>query len=159
MRYQDEVVRITQKALDDVCRSALAIPADKADWIPQGEARSVLNQMQEIAVAATWFMNVIQDLRIPREKDQGIDETMVRAREGLKTIDACVDMARATTSDLCRAIASFPEEALEVEVTLPFGPGQAVSMGSVLYLHAWNLTYHLGQINQIQLMLGDREMH
>lgn len=32
-------------------------------------------------------------------------------------------------------------------------------MADVLFLHSWNLTYHLGQINQLQLMLGDREMH
>ena len=158
MRFQDGVVRITQKALDDVCRAALAIPAEKQDWSPGGDARSALNQMQEIAVAATWFLNVMQDLRVPREPERSIDETMERARQ-LKTIEECVEMARSTTSELCRAIAAFPPEALEVEATLPFGEGQTVSMADVLYLHAWNLTYHLGQLNQIQLMLGDREMH
>ena len=158
MRYQDEIVRITQKALDDVCRAALAIPEDKQDWMPMGAARSVLNQMQEIAVAATWFLDIIQDLRITREPERDIDEMMNRARE-IKTIGECVESARKTTSELCRAISTFPDEALDVEVTLPFGAGQMASMADMLYMHAWNLTYHLGQINQIQLMLGDREMH
>ena len=158
MRYQDEIVRITQKALDDVCRAALAIPADKQDWTPMGEARSVLNQMQELAVAASWFLDIIQDLRVTREPERDIDEMMVRARE-IKSIEDCVETARKTTSELCRAISTFPEEALDAEVTLPFGAGQTASMADMLYMHAWNLTYHLGQINQIQLMLGDREMH
>ncbi len=158
MRYQDEIVRITQKALDDVCRAARSIPEDRADWVPMGEARSVLNQMQEIAVAATWFFNIVQDLKVPKEPDQSIDETMVRARK-LLTVEACIDMARTTTAELCKAILAFPDEAMELEVILPFDEGQTVIMADVLFLHSWNLTYHLGQINQLQLMLGDREMH
>jgi hypothetical protein len=156
--YQDQIVRITQKALDDVCRAALAIPQNKRDWVPMGEARSVLNQMQELAVAAMWFHDIIQDLRVTREPERDIDEMMVKARE-IKTIEECVETARKTTSELCRAISTFPAEALDLEVTLPFGLGQTASMADMLYMHAWNLTYHLGQINQMQLMLGDREMH
>ena len=158
MRYQDEIDRITQKALDDICRAARSIPADRAEWVPMGEARSLLNQMQEIAVAATWFFNIIQDLKVPKEPDQSIDETMARARK-LLTVEECIDMARVTTAELCKAISTFPDEAMELEVTLPFDEGQTVIMADVLFLHAWNLSYHLGQINQIQLMLGDREMH
>ena len=158
MRHQDAIVRITQKAIDDVCRAALAVPKDKQDWVPMGEARSVLNQMQELAVAANWFHDIIQDLRVTREPERDIDEMMIRARE-LKSVEECVEMARNTTAELCRAISTFPPEALDVEVTLPFGEGQTASMADMLYMHAWNLTYHLGQINQIQLMLGDREMH
>ena len=158
MRFQDAIVRITQKALDDVCRAALAVPKDKQDWVPMGEARSVLNQMQEIAVAANWFHDIIQDLRVTREPERDIDEMMNRARE-ITTVDECVEAARKSTAELCRAISTFPPEALDVEVTLPFGEGQTASMADMLYMHAWNLTYHLGQINQIQLMLGDHEMH
>ena len=158
MRFQDEIVRMTQKALDDVCRAALAIPNEKHDWVPMGEARSVLNQMQEVDVAANWFHDIIQDLRVTKEPERDIDEMMKRARD-IHTIEECVEHARKSTSELCRAISTFPEEALDVEVTLPFGLGQTASMADMLYMHAWNLTYHLGQINQIQLMLGDREMH
>jgi len=158
MRYQDEIVRMTQRALDDVCRAALAIPSEKREWVPMGAARSVLNQMQELAVAALWFYDIIQDLRITREPERDIDEIMVKARE-ITTVEECVERARTSTSDLCRAIAAFPDEALDVEVTLPFGAGQTASMADMLYMHAWNLTYHLGQINQMQLMLGDPEMH
>ena len=44
-------------------------------------------------------------------------------------------------------------------MSLPFGGGMTVSMADVLMMHYWNATYHLGQINQIQLMLGDKAMH
>ena len=32
-------------------------------------------------------------------------------------------------------------------------------MADILMLHYHNMTYHLGQINFIQLMYGDKEMH
>jgi hypothetical protein len=42
---------------------------------------------------------------------------------------------------------------------MPFGGGVVMTMADILSLPSWNMVYHLGQINQIQLMLGDREMH
>lgn len=158
MRYQDQVVRLTQKALDDVCRSALAVPADKANWSPMGDVRPILSQMQEIAVGAKWFLPIVQDMRMTERGQDHIREAMEEAAS-LETIESCVEKARTTTTELCRAIADFPDGALEDEITLPFGGGLTVSMADLLHLHAWNMTYHLGQINQIQLMLGDREMH
>ena len=57
------------------------------------------------------------------------------------------------------AISDFPEGKLDEEITLPFGGGMTMTMADLLGLPYWNTVYHLGQINQIQLMLGDREMH
>ncbi len=158
MRYQDQVVRATQKALDDVCRAAVSVPSDKLEWVPQGEARSVLSQMQEVAVAGTWFMPIVRDRKVPEFDEHAMRET-VRLRRSFDTIEKCVDAARNSTSDLCMAIAAFPDLALEDEMTLPFGGGVVMTMADVLGMHHWNMIYHLGQINQIQLMLGDRDMH
>ncbi len=158
MRYQDQVVRATQKALDDVCRAALAMPEDRLDWVPLGEARPVLSQMQEIATAGTWFIPIIRD-RKPPEFDEHARKEAIRLRQTFDTIEKCVEAARNTTSELCREIAAFPDGGLEDEMRLPFGGGVVMTMADVLSMHQWNLVYHLGQINQLQLMLGDREMH
>ncbi|MDR3689205.1 MAG: hypothetical protein P4L46_07485 [Fimbriimonas sp.] len=158
MRYQDQVVRSTQKALDDVCRAALSVPSDRLEWIPMGDARSVLSQMQEVATAGTWFLPIVRD-RKPPEFDEHARREAIRLRRSFDTIEKCVEGARDTTSDLCRAIAAFPDDALEDEMQLPFGGGVVMTMADVLGMHYWNMVYHLGQINQIQLLLGDREMH
>jgi len=158
MRYQDQVVRATQKALDDVCRAALAVPPDRLEWIPMGEARHVLSQMQEVATAGTWFIQIVRD-RKPPEFDEHARRETLRLRKSYDTIEKCVEGARNTTSELCQAIASFPDSALEDEMRLPFGGGVLMTMADVLGMHHWNMVYHLGQINQIQLMLGDRDMH
>ncbi|MBC8066273.1 MAG: hypothetical protein H7Y17_15690 [Chlorobia bacterium] len=158
MRYLDQLVKQTQKAVDDICRAAEAIPADREDWSAGGEARSALNQMREVATQAAWFLPVIQERKVPAFDRHAINEAK-RLRESFATIAQCAEAARASTVELCQAISDFPESKLDEEVVMPFGGGSTMSMADVLGLPYWNMVYHLGQINQIQLALGDREMH
>lgn len=156
MRYQDQVVKATQRALDDVCRAALAVPEDKRNWVPMGAARSVLDQMHEIASAAGWFTPIVASREMP---DPDVIALARKAAATLDTVEKCVDHAREATSELCLAISDFPDAELEEEIQMPFGHGITMTMADVLMLHYANMVYHSGQINQIQLMLGDRLMH
>ncbi|MBX3118864.1 MAG: hypothetical protein KF784_07340 [Fimbriimonadaceae bacterium] len=158
MRYQDQLVKATQKALDDISRSALAVPQDKVDWVPMGNARSVLSQMQEIAMSAAWILPIVQRRELP-EFDEHARNEMERTRASYDTVEKCLEAAQVGTSEFCQAIAEFPESRLDEEMTLPFGGGMVMTMADILDLHRWNMVYHLGQINAIQLMLGDTEMH
>lgn len=158
MRYQEQLVRATQKALDDVCRAARAVDVEQHTWEPGGHARSVLNQMQEIAASGTWFLPIFRDLR-PPEFDEHARREAVRLRESYDTVEKCIEAARASLGDLCQVMANFPDELLDHEVQMPFGGGMRLTMADTLSMPSWNMIYHLGQINQIQLMLGDREMH
>ncbi len=154
MRYQDQVVRQTQKALDDICRAALAVADEKRDWKPGGEARSALGQMQEIAISAGWLMPILSDGRFPEDDDPAFEHM----REN-DTVDKCIEAARSSTTEICQAIAQFPDARLEDEMRMPFGGGITMTFAEILGLHHWNMVYHLGQINQIQLILGDKIMH
>ncbi len=158
MRYQDQVVKLTQKAIQDICRAALATPVDKHEWVPMGHARSVLSQMREIATQSPFFTAIIRDGDVP-VFDEHARQQALKLRESFTMVQECADAAHRTTAELCQAIAAFPDKELEDEITLPFGGGMSMTKADVLSLAHWNLTYHLGQINQIQLMLGDREMH
>lgn len=153
MRLQEHLVRSTQRALDDVCRAALAVPADKADWSPGGAARSTLSQMREVAKTGVWFLPILAGGKFPGGEDHQ------EMTHDLSTVEECVAAARESIGQLCQAIARFPDEGLEIEISLPFGGGTVLPMSDVLSLAAWNFIYHLGQINQLQLMLGDRDMH
>ena len=114
--------------------------------------------MQEVATAPMWFLPIIRDRKVPVFDDHAKREA-IRLRKSFETVEQCVEGARTATSDLCRAIAEFPEDQLESEISVPFGGGSVMPMADLLMMNYWNLVYHLGQINQIQLMLGDREMH
>ncbi|MDX2064159.1 MAG: hypothetical protein SFX74_00305 [Fimbriimonadaceae bacterium] len=157
MRYQDQLVRQTQGALDDICRAALAVPEDRWDWSPGGAARSVLSQMQEIATSAALFLPVVREGEFaPLDH---IRAESARAREEFGSVERCIVGARSSTSELCALIAAFPDDRLDVEIVVPFGGGSTWTMADVLGKHYWNLVYHHGQINQLQLILGDRAMH
>lgn len=153
MRYQDQIVKLTQRALDDVLRAAAALPADRVDWSPAPTARSALSQLREIAATAAWFGPLIREGRLPdlAEHESTLDEEL--------GLEACREAAARQMGEVCEAIEAFPDSELEREVVLPFGGGTAMSMADILYLPAWNLVYHLGQVNYIQTMLGDRKMH
>lgn len=151
-------MRATQKALDDICRAALAVPTEKLAWTPGGEARSALAQMQEVASSATWVLNIATERKPPVFDEHALREAK-RVQASYDTLEKCIAAAQSSTGALCQAIAQFPDRDLDEEIQLPFGGGVIMTMADVLGMHQWNLVYHLGQINQIQLMLGDRQMH
>lgn len=157
MRLQDQIVRQTQRSLDDLVRAVTALPPERRDWSPGGAARSALAQMREVAETGNRFIPLImgdatgfeghaarEEARLS-EDEEGLEQAIARAREGV--------------NELCQAIAGIPDAALERELELPFGGGMRMTLADVLGLPAWNLAYHLGQVNQIALMLGDRNMH
>lgn len=158
MRYQDQVVKQTQRALDDVIRAVEALPEDKRDWNPAETSRSAMNQLQEIAMSPRFFVELIEKGQMP-EFDDHAKKERERLVQSYDTFEKCRAACMEGTSELCQVISQFPDERLEDEVTLPFAGGMVMSMADVLGLHAWNMHYHHGQINYIQTMLGDMEMH
>jgi hypothetical protein len=125
MRYQEQIVKLTQKAVSDVIRAAEALPSDMREWSPAPEARSVMSQMQELAAASGWLLEIMQSRRMPemsedakREIDDLVDQ--------FHTFDDCVLGLKLGTAKLCDAIGAFPVEALEDEIFLPFGGGQSI---------------------------------
>lgn len=152
MRLQDQIVKVTQHALDDVCRAAMAVPADKEDWSPGGNSRSTLSQMREIASTPGVMLAVLNGSGNPKHENQ-------KGTKSLDSVEHCVDVARNEFGKICQAIATFPDIRLDDEIRTPFGEDSIMTMADALLLPYWNLVYHLGQINQIQLVLGDLEMH
>jgi len=157
MRIQDWIVGRTQRALDDLCRNAREIPADKMDFAPPG-TRSVLSQMQEIAVADQLYVPLIQLQKMP-DMPMDFKENIQSMMAQYADLGASETAARLGTGKICQLIIDFPDAALETPIFLPFGGGLDMQMVDVLGLHYWNLTYHLGQICQIQMILGDPKMH
>lgn len=147
---------MTQRALADLVRSVEAVPEDKLDWKPGEHARSALDQLREVAIAPRFHLAILKEGRLP----DGDDHARFRKQAaGLKSAREAIDTAMASTGELCEAIANFPDDRLEEEITLPFGGSLHLSMADVLVIHYWNMVYHNGQVNYIQTLLGDREMH
>lgn len=158
MRIQDQVVKLTQRALDDVLRAVAAVPPDKITWKPAPTARSVFEQMQEVAHSARFFVPLLLGQAMPEMGDHARKQTE-ELRASFDSVEKCCAAARIHTAEFCQHVANLPDSRLEEEVTLPFAGGIAMTIADVLFLHYWNLTYHHGQICYIQTMLGDLDMH
>ncbi|HET6387097.1 MAG TPA: DinB family protein [Armatimonadota bacterium] len=158
-RIQDQAAKMTQTAIEALLRTARHVPEDKRDWQPMGAARSALNQMAECVQFAEYLCEWLTADYMPTSVDR---EKMMAIRQ--EFVERCKDQqwfeetARARYNELVEVIRSTADSRLDQEFLLPVG-GRTVTGADMLFLGYWNLTYHLGQINYIQLMLGDTEMH
>ncbi|MCW5939237.1 MAG: DinB family protein [Fimbriimonadaceae bacterium] len=155
MRFQDQVIKVTQKAVADLVRAVESLPTDRLDWSPGG-ARSAVDQLREVAAVPEALIGLLEgDARTM----EGHAERMRAQAKGPANLAELSETVLTETARLCAVIASFPDSRLEEEVTLPMGGGTTWTRADLLMHHYWNATYHLGQVNYIQTILGDQEMH
>lgn len=158
MTTKDLIIKTIDRSLGDLFRSARAIPADKLDWKPAETNRSPLELLQECAQSLKWPQFMVQ----PHAFSGDTTEIMEKARlerESWTTVDACESAARANWEETKKFIADYPESDLDREIALPFAPDLRLSVAEILASPYWNMSYHLGQLNYVQLMYGDKEMH
>lgn len=122
------------------------------------EGRSALDQLREAAWAPMFYKSFLGSEGFGAGMGGNHDEVRKKAGEPM-SFDDGREQALRETGELCSLIAAFPDEKLDEEVTLPVGGGMVLTMAEVLGVHYWNLVYHQGQVNYIQTLLGDREMH
>jgi len=158
MRFQDQIAVATMRAVDDIFRSARAMPEDKLHWTPFESKRSMLDCLQECAQAPNFFLNMLETRSMPEFREEDFERARAEWAQW-DTLDKCEQVCRKNTEKLCAVIRTFPDEDLGITIHLPFGGGMERSMADVAMFHLWNLTYHLGQINYIQTLYGDYEMH
>lgn len=119
---------------------------------PGGKARAACNFMSEAGLINSASAQVIKD---PSTKVDlqgqfhmlGEIGTMAQSRE----------IFNKGCADLSEAIMATPDSELGADVTAPWGLPTTKGM---LMLHSIShCMYHLGQLNQIQLIKGDEEVH
>lgn len=148
---------MTESAVNNLFNAAKKVPADKLDWKPLDTGRSVLDQLQECAMSANWSMMLLRDRAFPDLTTEMMAE-YESTRKQWTTIEQCEAACREVTAKLIDAIREFPEADLGIKINVPFGPTHDWSIYDAMGLHAWNCTYHLGQINYIQTLYGDKSM-
>jgi len=156
MRFQDQAIRMTEFAMQELFKTARAVPADKLAWKPLDQGRSVLDQLQESAQSPLFFGQMLKPDWNPESAQEG-GEQGAEERKGWTTIDACEQAAKRNCEAFYEAIRQIPDSDLEREVPTPWG--MTPNVAEVALFQHWNATYHYGQINYIQTLYGDFEMH
>ncbi|GAB4462501.1 MAG: hypothetical protein OHK0029_29470 [Armatimonadaceae bacterium] len=155
----EQAARMTWFAMEGIFEAAWHIPKEKRLWSPMADARSAHSQLVECAAAPILHLPLIEG-----DTNAYVAENFARYQAATQALqeqswDEIRDYAREKHTLLVAAIRSVPNQKLEEVRMLPFNGGMQVTGADVLFLPYWNIVYHTGQINYIQTMLGDKEMH
>lgn len=146
------------KQIETVCRTAITVPEDKRDWVPMGDARSVKAQLEELATVHIFVVPILRTGEAPPITDE--QKELIRERtERFDTFDKLIEGAKEGARLTAEAIRAVPDRKLDDVITLHSRGGIRRTMYEMVARPYWNLCYHEGQINYIQMLLGDTEMH
>jgi len=158
MKYQEFIIDNTRTAMNEAFRSAKAVPADKLEWSPLDQGRSVLDLCRELARCGEWTHDLVSGKEMP-----GWDEETMAKEKAItdqwKTVEECEAAANAVLERLYELYRTVPDARLEETRWLPFDGGRDFKIREIMDYPRWNATYHLGQIAYIQILYGDKEMH
>jgi len=149
MNANELLCYLTEKQIDRIFETARKFPPDKLDWKPGPNARSALEQLQEVATALNEFLPGIKARKVSWDDKRFADWMESRAK--LTSLDDLEKSAKASTKELTDYIRTLPESDLDAICEMPF-PGEFRVADLVSY-HLWNASYHEGQINQIGFLL------
>ncbi len=118
-----------------------------------GVTRSPRNIAAEVAVLTSGTVKLIQggDVSMPD------DSVMQSVESELDTPAKAGHAVKAAALELAKAVKAASDEELAREITMPWG--QAFSAYALAHLTATHIMYHDGQINYVQAINGDAEMH
>lgn len=134
---------VTMDSARTLCKDTSYIPSEKLDWRPMEHGKSAIAILSEIArsnfsIAA--FVKGETAREVETEDYQALHSLVMESAEGV-----------------CKMIDWLSDEALEGEIQMPWGGMFAAS--EAILLPASHMNYHDGQINYIQLLLGDTRFH
>lgn len=153
-RLQQQAAKMTRAAWEGLMRTAAFVPEEKRDWVPQGKARTLHDILAECAVLpGRWHALLLGNEELPPPDREGYE----RAKAALNTLDKIKAAGDAGIAQLCQLIEAVPDERLEETRAMPWGG--TMTLADRLFICYWNLTYHDGQVNFLQMLLGDTEMH
>ena len=150
---------MTKSAAESLFRAARAMPPDKLTWKVLDQGRSALDLLRECAQSPQWFGSMLKHQAPTPEFTKTDMAASQKQREQWKSATDCEKACKDSSESLYAVIKSFPDKDLAKEIKLPWGENFIASMADIAMFQYWNLVYHLGQINFIQTLYGDKEMH
>lgn len=155
MTVQEQAIRMNEQAGKSLVTAARAMPEDRLTWSVLDEGRTVLDLVRECAESPLWFAKMLERRDGPplARDELGGSET-----EAPATLEGCERALSENTQRLNDVIRSVPDGDMMKLIAMPWNPSDTVPAADVMFMHYWNATYHLGQINFIQTLYGDKQM-
>jgi hypothetical protein len=141
---QEMTKNATMQYTEMLLKDVTYIPQDKWDWHAP-EAGTSVREILTTCVNA----NVMLAAAIKGEKQKEIKVST--------DSDALIKQVLDTAKEVCQAIDSLSDKDWAGTRTMPWG--KEVPTSAATLLPAGEMSYHDGQINYIQLLLGDTKFH
>ncbi len=139
----------THQATKFVLNALKHIPDDKLDWVPMGKAKTPLLIVVECAAVYKWLASEYRG-----ESNTELFEAMMKAEYSGR--DEVVALLEASQAEMDAAMDALTEEQLTETREVFWGPTTVDELLGAGKMHS---DYHAGQLNYIQTLLGDDEMH
>lgn len=156
MTFQETIIDAIRHQVKEVFTYARQVPADKLEWKPLDQGRSVLDQLQEVAQSPDYVVGIIRGQA--EEPSPARMEAMMAERHAWTTIDLCEKAADDHFETFYEAVRNCSDEHLKDTVWLPYDGGRDFTIKEICEYPRWNANYHAGQIAYIQTLYGDKEM-
>ncbi len=137
-----------------LARTFSAMPSDKQAWSPLDLGRTALNQIAECAVINAYGAQTLRDRAAPPFEGNAYQQ----ACAALDTVEKAVAALSDSTKELSAAIETLPDDQLETKIQFPWD-SEPSTLAEAALIPYWNMTYHIGQINYVQTLYGDKESH
>lgn len=128
-------------------QAARHVPEDKRNWSPGGKATSVYGILAHCTSFPKWMFATIEAGGMAG--GDGEPNTVGSMEEAEAEMKAAL-------GEFAAYVEGLPAEKWDQKIVFPW---EETTVGGVLGYFEWNNTYHMGQVNYIQLLLGDEEMH
>jgi uncharacterized damage-inducible protein DinB len=129
-----------------VLAAARHIPEDKLTWSPGGKATSALQILGHVSGFVEWLVQSIESGQMYQGSTDDSPANLAEAEA----------LCKAAMERFATWARGLSDETLSKDVVFPWETAPA---WRVLNYFDWNNTYHMGQLNYIQLLLGDEEMY
>jgi uncharacterized damage-inducible protein DinB len=150
---QEVALMATLRARDDLVRAVEALPADRYGWRPGRVSRTAIQVVAHCAATNLFQAAALSGAPLPyltREEEE-------RAVAACSTMAEAVAFLQRSVAAVCDAIVGMRREGLDAPMVLPWGERMPTALG--LLSSSQHMHYHAGQVNLMQLLLGDDEQH
>ncbi|MCC6444609.1 MAG: DinB family protein [Armatimonadetes bacterium] len=147
----DVAQKLVNTATETLLRTASFTPEDKLNWTPGGAARGTLPMVVECGGIYGMFASLLQGQPMHLEEDDAAFMAQY------KNMDSARAMVQENLGKLIEAMGQVKPESPDKELTMPWGA--KMTLAEALFFPAQHTQYHIGQINYIQTVLGDTQMH
>ena len=139
----------TMRQAELIVKDTKYIPEERFAFCPAGCAKTAKDILAEIARGNLMLGGAISGAA----PDEGFNKRVDQA----STLEALGKLVIESAERACQVMDALSEADLDREVTMPWGA--KFRIGEAIFLPISHMTYHDGQINYIQTLLGDAKFH